>query len=112
MRTVGFFSLTHTCLLACLNNGLLARWLSVVYSSELKAFSPFDGTGFSYDASCSIAGSFVVVEDSGERAEDRRLVVCLDGGNGQTLVGTRVTGDIFCVGLQLFNDSLDCPCLW
>jgi len=54
--------------------------------SSLVGLPPLLPTGFQYDASCSIAGSLVVVEDSGTMAEDRRLCVCLDGGAGTTLV--------------------------
>ena len=38
--------------------------------------------GFSYDTSCSIAGSLAVVEDI---TRDSRLVICVDGGGGRTL---------------------------
>ena len=46
--------------------------------------------GFRYDASCSIAGSLVVVEDNGPNPEDRRLCVCLDGGPGTTLADWKI----------------------
>ena len=38
--------------------------------------------GFSFDTSCSIAGSLAVVEDL---TRDSRLVICVDGGGGRTL---------------------------
>jgi len=38
--------------------------------------------GYSFDTSCTIAGSLAVIEDM---SRDSRLVICVDGGGGRTL---------------------------
>eukprot|EP00750_Incisomonas_marina_P024563 INCI5127.3.p1 GENE.INCI5127.3~~INCI5127.3.p1 ORF type:complete len:415 (-),score=83.28 INCI5127.3:44-1288(-) len=59
-------------------------------TAEGQVLAWLDRHGFRYDASCSIAGSLVVVEDNGPNPEDRRLCVCLDGGPGTTLADWKI----------------------
>ena len=49
---------------------------------EGQVFAWLDSNGYQYDSACSIGGSIAVLEDV---AEDRRLCLCLDGGNGTNL---------------------------